>query len=276
METVKLLSKKIQYIPINHIAPNPDQPRKYFSQESLQELAASIRLHGVLQPLTVQKGRYSYVLVAGERRLRAAGMAGLRSVPCVVLDIDREDSAVLALIENLQRSDLHYLEEAAAMARLLETCRISQEELAARLGKSQSAVANKLRLLRLSGACGDLLRSYHLTERHARALLRLSDEEERLRAARHIGEKHLNVAQTEQYIESLLSDIQQTEPARRPAYIVKDVRLFLNSIRHSVDVMRRSGVDAQVHREESEEAIVLTVRIPKGGTAAALDKPQKR
>ena len=269
-------STRVLFLPIDAITPNPNQPRRIFSQHELEELAASIRSLGLLQPLTVRRTASGCELVAGERRLRAAGMAGLRSVPCVVLDIDREDSAVLALIENLQRSDLHYLEEAAAMARLLETCRISQEELAARLGKSQSAVANKLRLLRLSGACGDLLRSYHLTERHARALLRLSDEEERLRAARHIGEKHLNVAQTEQYIESLLSDIQQTEPARRPAYIVKDVRLFLNSIRHSVDVMRRSGVDAQVHREESEEAIVLTVRIPKGGTAAALDKPQKR
>ena len=151
------------------------------------------------------------------------------------------------------------------MARLLETCCISQEELAARLGKSQSAVANKLRLLRLSGACGDLLRSYHLTERHARALLRLSDEEERLRAARTIGERGLNVAQTEAYVESLLAGIQKQEPQRRPTYIVKDVRLFLNSIRHGVDVMRRSGVAADVQREETEEAITLTVRIPKGG-----------
>ena len=257
METVKLLSKKIQYIPINHIAPNPDQPRKYFSQESLQELAASIRLHGVLQPLTVQKGRYSYVLVAGERRLRAAGMAGLRTVPCVVLDV--------ALIENLQRSDLHYLEEAAAMAKLIATCHLSQEEVAAKLGKSQSAVANKLRLLRLSAPCTDLLRTYDLTERHARALLRLNDEEERLRALRHIGEHHLNVAQTEAYIEGLLSDMEKKEPPRRPTYIVKDVRLFLNSIRHSVDVMQRAGVGAKLEREETEEEITVTVRIPKGG-----------
>ena len=213
----------------------------------------------------MQKGRYSYVLVAGERRLRAAGMAGLREVPCVVLDVKREDSAVLALIENLQRSDLHYLEEAAAMAKLISTCHLSQEELAAKLGKSQSAVANKLRLLRLSGACMDLLRAYGLTERHARCLLRLSDEEERLRAARTIGERGLNVAQTEAYVESLLAGIQKQEPQRRPTYIVKDVRLFLNSIRHGVDVMRRSGVAADVQREETEEAITLTVRIPKGG-----------
>ena len=265
METVKLLSKKIQYIPINHIAPNPDQPRKFFSQASLQELAASIRLHGVLQPLTVQKGRYSYVLVAGERRLRAAGMAGLREVPCVVLDVKREDSAVLALIENLQRSDLHYLEEAAAIAKLIETAHLSQEEVAAKLGKSQSAVANKLRLLRLSTACADLLRSYGLTERHARCLLRLGDEEERLRAARHIAEKGLNVAQAEEYIDSLLSEIQAEPPRRRPAYLVRDVRLFLNSLRRGVEVMRRSGVAAEVEREETEDGITVTVRIPKAG-----------
>ena len=265
METVKLLSKKIQYIPINHIAPNPDQPRKFFSQASLQELAASIRLHGVLQPLTVQRGKYSYVLVAGERRLRAAGMAGLRAVPCVVLDVNQEDSAVLALIENLQRSDLHYLEEAAAMAKLVSLCHLSQEELAAKLGKSQSAVANKLRLLRLSEPCVELLRRYDLSERHARALLRLSDEEARLKALAYIGTHHLNVAQTEAYIESLLSDIQRKPPARQPTYVLKDVRLFFNSLRRSVEMMQQAGVDAQVKRDETEEEILVTVRIPKVG-----------
>ena len=264
METVKFLSKKIQYIPINHIAPNPDQPRKFFSQESLQELAESIRLHGILQPLTVQKGQYSYVLVAGERRLRAAGLAGLRTVPCVVVAAQRQDSAVLALIENLQRSDLHYLEEAAAMAKLISSYHLSQEEVASKLGKSQSAVANKLRLLRLSESSMELLRTYNLTERHARALLRLNDEAKQLQALRHIGEGRLNVAQAEAYIDKLLSE-NQRPPQRRTAYIVKDVRLFLNSIRHSVDVMRRAGVDADVRREETEEGITLTVYIPRAG-----------
>ena len=151
------------------------------------------------------------------------------------------------------------------MAKLIATCHLSQEEVAAKLGKSQSAVANKLRLLRLSAPCTDLLRTYDLTERHARALLRLNDEEERLRALRHIGEHHLNVAQTEAYIEGLLSDMEKKEPPRRPTYIVKDVRLFLNSIRHSVDVMQRAGVGAKLEREETEEEITVTVRIPKGG-----------
>ncbi len=266
METVKLASKKIHYIPINHIAPNPAQPRRHFEPEALRELSESIRLHGVLQPLTVQKGQYSYILVAGERRLRAAGLAGLTTVPCVILDVSAEDSALLALIENLQRSDLHYLEEAEAISKLITTYRLSQEEVAAKLGKSQSAVANKLRLLRLSDGCVSLLRQYNLTERHARALLRLADEEQRLRALRHIGEHALNVAQSEAYIESLLLAQQTTPPPRRPGYIIKDVRLFLNSIRRSVQIMQQAGVDAQVSREEDEESITLTVHIPKAAS----------
>lgn len=260
-------SRRIRLLPVDKIAPNPRQPRRRFEEQPLRELADSIRQHGVLQPLTVQRTPEGYVLVAGERRLRAAAMAGLTHVPCILVRATEEDSALLALIENLQRCDLHYLEEAAAIAKLIETCHLSQEEVAVKLGKSQSAVANKLRLLRLSGPCTELLRSYDLTERHARALLRLSDEEERLRALRHIGENHLNVAQTEAYIESLLSDIQKKEPPRRPTYIVKDVRLFLNSIRHSVEVMQRSGVGAKLQRQETEDEITVTVHIPKAGQA---------
>ena len=263
METVKLASKKIHMIPIQQIAPNPSQPRRHFSQESLRELADSIRAHGILQPLTVQRGGCSYILVAGERRLRAAGLAGLHAVPCIVLNVSPADSALLALVENLQRSDLHYLEEAEAIQRLITSFHLSQEEAAAKLGKSQSAVANKLRLLRLSGPCRELLRRFSLTERHARAVLRLQDEEERLAALRHMGEQGLNVAQAEAYVDALLTRQQTTPPARRSSYIIKDVRLFLNSIRRSVQIMRQAGVDAQVSREESEEDITLTVRIPK-------------
>ncbi len=263
MESVKYVSKRIRYIPINHIAPNPAQPRRYFDQEALEELAASIRLHGILQPLTVQKGELSYILVAGERRLRAAGMAGLEKVPCIVVEADQRQSALLALIENLQRSDLHFMEEAAAISRLITDYHLSQEEAAARLGKSQSAVANKLRLLRLSPACVDLLREFQLTERHARTLLRLEGEELRLTALQHIGAAHLNVAQTEAYVEELLQAVQVTPPARKPGYIIKDVRLFLNSIRRSVEIMQQAGVDAKVDRQETEEGITVTVKIPK-------------
>ena len=263
METVRYASKKILYIPINHIAPNPHQPRQHFQQEELRELSESIRLHGILQPLTVRRGRHSYVLVAGERRLRAAGLAGLTRVPCLLVEGDGEDSAVLALVENLQRSDLHYLEEAQAIARLIADCHMSQEEAAAKLGRSQSAVANKLRLLRLSGDCQRLLREYGLTERHARALLRLEDEGERLAALRHMGEARLNVAQAESYVEALLAEGQRTPPERRRSFILKDVRLFLNSLNRGVSLMREAGVAADVRREETEREIVVTVHIPR-------------
>ena len=166
-------SRRIHQLPIDKIVPNPRQPRRHFDEQALRELAESIRQHGVLQPLSVQRTAGGYVLVAGERRLRAAGMAGLTHVPCLLVRASDEDSAVLALIENLQRCDLHYLEEAQAIARLIAQYGLSQEEAARRLGRSQSAVANKLRLLRLSEGCAALLRQYGLTERHARAVLRL-------------------------------------------------------------------------------------------------------
>ena len=256
------LSRRVYHIPIEKIVPNPDQPRRSFDAEELRALADSIARHGVLQPLSVQeRGRGMYVLVAGERRLRAAGLAGLSHVPCIVVQVSGRDSAILALVENLQRSDLHYLDEAAAISRLITTHGLSQEEAARSLGRSQSAVANKLRLLRLSGECAAVLRGHNLTERHARALLRLEGESERLAAAKHMGEKALTVAQSEAYIEKLLEKRQKT--GRKPVYIIKDVRLFLNSLTRGVDTIRRAGVDATCRREESEERIVLTISIPK-------------
>ena len=207
-------SRRIRLLPVDKIAPNPRQPRRRFEEQPLRELADSIRQHGVLQPLTVQRTPEGYVLVAGERRLRAAAMAGLTHVPCILVRATEEDSALLALIENLQRCDLHYLEEAAAIARLITTYGLSQEEAARRLGRSQPAVANKLRLLRLSPECCDLLRRYGLTERHARALLRLEDEEDRLAAARHMGERGLNVAAAEAYVDDLLHRKQTAPPEK--------------------------------------------------------------
>jgi len=262
------LSRRIYQLPIEKIVPNPRQPRRHFEETALKELAQSIRQHGILQPLSVQKGNSGcYVLVAGERRLRAAGLAGLSHVPCVVVKVSDRDSALLALIENLQRSDLHYMEEAAAIAKLISVYGMSQEEAARRLGRSQSAVANKLRLLRLSESCVTLLRRYDLTERHARALLRLEGEEQRKAALTHIGEKQLNVAQTEAYIEQLLGQSQRSGPGRKPVYIIKDVRLFLNSVSRGMDTMRRAGVDAKYDRQESEEHITITIQIPKKKSA---------
>ena len=254
-------SGRIHMLPIERISPNPRQPRRHFPEQPLRELAESIRQHGVLQPLSVEKTPGGYILVAGERRLRAAGLAGLTHVPCILVKVTPQDSALLALVENLQRSDLHYLEEAAAISRLISTYGMSQEEAAKRLGRSQPAVANKLRLLRLSPACGELLRKYGLTERHARALLRLEGDEARMAALRHIGEKQLTVAASEEYIESLLQKKQRK--SKKPLYIIKDVRLFLNSVDRGMESIRRAGVDARFDRQESEEEITITIQIPK-------------
>ena len=249
---------------VEDIRPNPYQPRQTFDDEGLQELASSIRRHGILQPLTVRPaGGGKWELVAGERRLRAAKLAGLDKVPCIRRAVDDRESALLALVENLQRRDLHYLEEAAAIASYIRQTGITQEEAAAQLGRSPSALANKLRLLRLSPACRELLVQNGLTERHARCLLRLEDEEERLAALRHIADKQLNVAQTEQYIEQRLTQLQSTPPKRRRTFILKDVRLFLNSLDRGLRMVREAGVDARTERQETDDAILLTIRIPK-------------
>ena len=246
------------------IRPNPYQPRQAFDSEGLRELAASIRRHGILQPLTVRPaGDGQWELVAGERRLRAAKLAGLETVPCIRRAADDRESALLALVENLQRRDLHYLEEAAAIASYIRQTGITQEEAAAQLGRSPSALANKLRLLRLSPACRELLVKNGLTERHARCLLRLEDESERLTALRYIADHQLNVAQTEQYIERRLAALQATPPAGRRTFILKDVRLFLNSVDHGLRLIRSAGVNAACDRQETEEDILLTIRIPK-------------
>lgn len=259
--------KHILELPPGMIHPNPRQPRRFFDPEGLAELSASIRQHGILQPLTVRRGPEGWELIAGERRLRAAMLAGLETVPCVERNADEDESALLALVENLQRQDLHYFEEAAAIGEFLRQTGITQEETAAQLGRSSSALANKLRLLRLSPACRDLLIQNSLTERHARALLRLEAEEERLAALRHIVEKGLNVAQTEQYIDRRLEILQSTPPAKRRTFILKDVRLFLNSVDRGLRMVRDAGIHAACDREETEEDILLTIRIPKRRTS---------
>ena len=201
--------------------------------------------------------------MAGERRLRAARLAGLTSVPCLETEVDSRASALLALVENLQRKDLHYLEEAEAIAAFLQQTGMTQEAVAAQLGMSPSALANKLRLLRLSPACRTLLVEHGLTERHARCLLRLEDEGERLTALRKAAEHRWNVAQTEQYVERRLAALQSAPPAGRRTYIIKDVRLFLNSVDRGLRLIRDAGVDAKTERQETEDEIVLTLHIPK-------------
>ena len=253
-------SGKVQFLPTDSIFPNPDQPRRFFEEAALEELAQSIRELGILQPLTVRRREGRWELVAGERRLRAAKLAGLTEVPCLAVAVEPSSAALLALVENLQRKDLDFWEEALALRRLVDDWGLSQEECARRIGKSQSAVANKLRLLKLPREVLELLREHGCSERHARALLPLEDGELQRRAAGQVVKLGLTVAQTESLVDKLLS---AAPKRKKPTYIIKDVRLFLNTISRSMDLMRSAGVDAKCQREESDGEICLTIRIPK-------------
>ncbi len=255
---------RVVYLPIGAVRPNPSQPRKVFDQQGLQELAASIVQYGILQPLSVRRRQDGYELVAGERRLRAARMAGLTEVPCILLSVDEEQSGMLALVENLQRRDLDFIEEAEGLARLMRLYGLSQEQAAMRVGKSQSAVANKLRLLRHPPSVLAAIRQHGLSERHARALLKLEGEQARLDAIGEIVRRQMNVAAAEQYIDRLLAAKAQPEPRRGLGrFILRDVRLFLNSVEHNLDLIKHAGIRADKTQEETDEEIVLTIRIPK-------------
>ncbi len=270
--------QRVLMIAPERISPNPDQPRQYFDSEGLAELAESIRLHGILQPLSVRRREAGdFELIAGERRLRAAMLCGLREVPCLLSQANRETSALLALIENLQRRELDFLEEAYALERLIEVYELSQEEAAAKLGKSQSTVANKLRLLRLPAEVLEMLRRNGYTERHARALLRLPTAEAQREAAREVIGGGWTVARTERYVLERLELHRQAGAAppqlsvlpppkgkkRRPVYLIRDVRFFLNSIENGLSIMQSAGVRAECKQEDAEDAIFLTIRIPK-------------
>ncbi len=257
----------ILYLRTEDIAPSPVQPRQYFDDVALKELSESIRNYGILNPLTLRLRGGRYELVAGERRLRAAKLAGLREVPCILLDVNMEDAGLIALIENLQRKDLDFIEEATGIRQLIQRFGMSQEEAARRIGRSQSAVANKLRLLRLPSDVLEGLRQNGLSERHGRALLRLPEEEAQRAALRYIVEQDLTVAATDAYVESLLSappeEPPSPPPARKRTFILKDVRLFLNSLTRNVELMKQGGIDAGIRREETEEALIVTISIPK-------------
>jgi len=258
-------SNRIIYVPVENIEPNPAQPRKYFDREAIAELAGSIKRYGVLQPLSVRKEEKKYILVSGERRLRASKLAGLRHVPCIVLDVDLTDSSVIALVENLHRRDLDFIEEAEGLSRLISDHHLSQEEVARKVGKTQSAVANKLRILKLPGELLYIIRENGLTQRHARALLKLENDNDRVEVLKNIIDRGLNVAKTEQYIDEYLkskSDIAEKSEARR-VYVIKDVRLFLNTVVKGMDIMKRSGINAQCGKRETDTDIILTIKIPK-------------
>ena len=247
---------RVVFLPPRSIHSNPAQPRECFPREALEELAASIRQHGILQPLSVRRFGTGYQLIAGERRLRAAVLAGLPEIPCILMQMDDRESAIAAMIENLQRQDLDYLEEARGIAAIMETGNLNQEQAARLLGKSQSALANKLRILRHSDSVLAALRQANLTERHARALLRLGEEGLKLKAIQEIVSQNMSVARAEQYISSLLEE-REASPRKVNLYG------FLNGLTQSLQKIQQCGIPAVSERRETEDQIIFTITIPK-------------
>lgn len=245
------------------IQPSPDQPRRVFDESAMEELTSSIQENGILQPLTVRFKNGEYFLIAGERRLRAAIRAGLSKVPCLLLETDDEQAALFTLLENLQRADLDFLEEAVALTNLAKQFHLTQVELARRLGKSQSSVANKMRLLQLPFEILEQGRNAGLTERHMRALLTLPQSVSVEKGLSHILRHHLTVAQTEAYVESIRPLEEKPLAPNRPLIMIRDVRLFLNAIDHNLDIMKQAGFPAVCKRHETEQEVFLTIRIEK-------------
>ena len=243
-----------------NIAPNPNQPRVRFDYDQLEGLAQSIRQNGILQPITVralEDGKFE--LVSGERRLRAARLVGMTKIPAIVTEIDEKKSAVYSLIENLQRQDLDFFEEAEAIERLISDFSMSQEEIGKKLGRAQSTLSNKLRLLKLSEETRYKLARAGLTERHARALLAISDENQRSRALSIIIDRHLNVEESEHLIDNMLNRTKYKNPIKG----IRDIRVFINTLNHAVDAIRRAGIDADAAKSETDEYVEYLVRIPK-------------
>lgn len=256
--------KTLQMIPVGVIHPNPNQPRRFFDEYELSGLAESIRCNGLIQPLSVRRREDgSYELIAGERRLRASRMAGLSEVPCIIHQVDDSRSALFSLLENLQRRDLSMFEEAEGIERLIREFKITQQDAAERLGIAQSTLANKLRLLRLTREQRERIVLAQLTERHARALVRLPSEKLREEALDKIIADQMNVVDTDRMIDSMLEPQAQSAPQPRRVPVVRDVRLFVNSITKVVNSMRQWGVDAKTAKNETDEYIEYTVIIPK-------------
>ncbi len=255
---------RVLLLPIEAIIPNPNQPRQLFDEEKINELAQSIAQYGLLQPITVQQiDKNLYELVAGERRLMACRQLKMQEIPAIVVSMKREDSAALALIENIQRCALNYFEEALAIEKLMRLLGLTQQQIAVRLGKTQSTVANKLRLLKYPERLRTLILDCNLTERHARALLKIDTESLRQTAVEYIVKKNLNVAEAEKYISSLLYKKDRDNPDKKQMRIIKDIRVFSNTIKQAVDMMKQSGINAYAKKTENDEYIEYVVKIPK-------------
>ena len=269
---LRMREREVARIPIDAIRPNPYQPRRVFAQDALEELCASIKQYGLLQPISVRKlGSDSFELIAGERRLRACRMAGMKFIDAIIFSTYEQDSAVIAMMENLQRENLHYMEEAEGYQNLIRDHGLSQDELARRLGKNQSTIANKMRILKLPMAVKRMLLQYSLTERHARALLRLHDEEMQMHVIQIIVQQNLNVKATEDLVERTISRMygiekeeeeqSRTRPSKISAF-VRDTRLFVNSLRTVVQQMADAGLNPKLESRDKEEGMEIKIWIP--------------
>ena len=267
LEGASAFKREVSSIPISKIKTNPYQPRKFFSENAIKELARSIREVGLLQPITLRSTASGYELVAGERRLRACKMMGMKEISAIVVPNMREcEAALLAMIENLQREDLHFLEEAEGYQSLMRQHGLTQEELGRRLSKSQSCIANKVRLLRLPRSIKEKIISYQLTERHARALMRLPDESLQNKIADRAGREGLSVMATENLVEQELARIYVSEDdTQRKVRCHLGHTIYLNSIRHTIEKIRGCGAEIDVVREDKPDKVVLTIEIPKVG-----------
>ncbi|MBQ2898037.1 MAG: ParB/RepB/Spo0J family partition protein [Clostridia bacterium] len=251
-------------IPIDKISLNPYQPRKNFDSDAIAELAKSIKQYGVIQPITVRKNFIGgYELISGERRLKASRLVNFTHMPCIVIDVTENDSAVIALLENLQRADLSYWEEAEAMHHLICDHKYTQEEVAEKLGKSQSAVANRLRILKLPESVREILREKNLTERHARALLKVHDEHTQLKILKQVCENEYNVAKTEELVEKAIEkvELERTKESGKMMGVVH-LRMFINTINKAVDVVQKAGVMVETSKKENKNFIEYLIKIP--------------
>lgn len=256
---------KILNIPCDMITKNPHQPRKIFEEAALFELAESIRECGIIQPLIVRKlSENNYELVAGERRLKASKLLNLKTVPAIISNLDEDGSALVALIENLQRQDLTFFEEAISYERLIKEFSYTQEELAFKLGKKQSTIANKLRLLRLSDEIKATAVEYNLSERHCRALLKIDNEDTRLKILNLIISKNMSVLETENYIFNLTANKKlQEKKEKRILPLFRDIRIFTNTVKQAVDMMKKAGIPADSQKNETDSYIEYVIRIDK-------------
>lgn len=268
---VNFPTKEIVYLNVNEVMVNPNQPRKFFNLDGIIDLSNSIRENGILVPLSIRYTKGKYELIAGERRLRASKMANLTEVPCIIIDADTEKSHVLSIIENLQREDLNFIEEAQAFQSLLKDYGYTQDMLAKKICKNQSTIANKLRLLKLEDNVKEILIENNLTERHARALLKLPNEKSKLEVLDIVLNKSLNVSKTEKLIEDKLNntnvlshkELEERRKRQKVKMIVKDVKIFVNQIRLAVETIQNSGIKASYEVNQSSTGYNIVINIDK-------------